>query len=93
MTFELAEISGSIFWWTPGACNQFLSLEEFESSLKSYHAIGPGESFWFLVDTRAGQILPIVLGMALACDKSGLVGKCFFYNFYLDDPLLYLLAL
>ena len=71
----------------------FFFLGEFESWLKTYHAIGPGESFWFLVDTRAAQILPIVLGMALACDKSGLVGECFFYEFYPDDPLLYLLAL
>ena len=31
----------------------FFFLGEFEIWLKTYHAIGPGESFWFLVDTRA----------------------------------------
>ena len=71
----------------------FFFLGEFESWLKTYHAIGPGESFWFLVDTRAAQILPIVLGMALACYNSGLVGECFFYNSHPDNHLLYLLAL
>ena len=36
---------------------------------QTHQAVGPGESFWFLVNTSTAQIRFRILAMALSCDQ------------------------
>ena len=45
------------------------------ASSKTHHTAGPGQSFWFLVNTGAAQILSTSRVMALSCYQANLIPK------------------